>query len=51
MKVPLLDLQAQLEPLREDILKAITEVVDSTRYIMGPKVEQFDTPTPNRAPE
>jgi dTDP-4-amino-4,6-dideoxygalactose transaminase len=42
MKVPLLDLKAQLEPLREDILKAITEVVDSTRYIMGPKVEQFE---------
>ncbi len=38
MNVPLLDIKAQLAPLREEILKAITEVVDSTRYILGPVI-------------
>ncbi len=42
MKVPLLDLSAQLQPLREEILAALTEVMDSTRYILGPKVEQLE---------
>jgi len=28
-------------PLRNDILKAITEVVDSTRHILGPKVSEL----------
>ncbi len=42
MNVPLLDIKAQLAPLREDILKAITEVVDSTRYILGPKVTELE---------
>ena len=42
MHVPLLDLKAQLSPLRDNILSAITEVLDSTRYIMGPKVVEFE---------
>lgn len=42
MNVPLLDLKAQLTPIREEILEAIVEVVDSTRYIMGPKVTQLE---------
>ncbi len=42
MKVPLLDLKAQLEGLREDILHAAVEVIDSTRYIMGPRVEELE---------
>ena len=42
MNVPLLDIKAQLVPLREEILKAITEVVDSTRYILGPKVTELE---------
>ncbi|MBF0287626.1 MAG: DegT/DnrJ/EryC1/StrS family aminotransferase [SAR324 cluster bacterium] len=36
--VPLLDLKAQLSDLRDEIVQAVTEVVDSTQYIMGPKV-------------
>lgn len=43
MKVPLLDLKAQLKPIRGDILAAITEVIDSTRYIGGPKVERLES--------
>lgn len=42
MRVPLLDLHEQLKPLREEIIAAVTEVIDSTTYIMGPKVEQLE---------
>jgi dTDP-4-amino-4,6-dideoxygalactose transaminase len=38
MIVPLLDLGSQLKPLREEIIEAVTKVVDSTRYIQGPEV-------------
>ena len=38
MKIPLLDLGAQLSPLREEILAAVTNVLDSTCYIQGPEV-------------
>ncbi|MBN1866072.1 DegT/DnrJ/EryC1/StrS family aminotransferase [Candidatus Sumerlaeota bacterium] len=43
MKVPLLDLKAQLAPIEREIKEAVLEVVDSTRYIMGPKVEELET--------
>lgn len=43
MHVPLLDLKAQLAPLRDEILQAVTEVIDSTRYILGPEVEGLET--------
>ena len=42
MRVPLLDLHGQMAPLRAEILAAVTEVIDSTQYILGPKVEQFE---------
>jgi len=42
MKVPLLDLQPQLAPLREEILQSVTKVIDSTRYIQGPEVEALE---------
>lgn len=42
MKVPLLDLKPQLETLRSEILAAVAEVVDSTTYIMGPKVVELE---------
>lgn len=42
MRVPLLDLKEHLAPLREEILQAITKVVDSTCYILGPEVEKFE---------
>ncbi|MDG4476120.1 DegT/DnrJ/EryC1/StrS family aminotransferase [Thiovibrio frasassiensis] len=42
MRVPLLDLHGQMAPLRDEILAAVIEVIDSTQYILGPKVEQFE---------
>lgn len=42
MKVPLLDLKAQLDGLRDEILTAVTKVIDSTRYIQGPEVEALE---------
>jgi dTDP-4-amino-4,6-dideoxygalactose transaminase len=42
MKVPLLDLQAQLEYLEDDLVAAVTRVVKSTRYIQGPEVETLE---------
>lgn len=38
MKIPLLDLGSQLTPLREEIVAAVTKVIDSTTYIQGPEV-------------
>jgi dTDP-4-amino-4,6-dideoxygalactose transaminase len=40
--VPLLDLQAQYRPLRDEILTAIARVCDSQRFIMGPEVEALE---------
>jgi dTDP-4-amino-4,6-dideoxygalactose transaminase len=40
--VPLLDLQAQYAPLREEILAAIARVCDSQRFILGPEVEALE---------
>jgi dTDP-4-amino-4,6-dideoxygalactose transaminase len=40
--VPLLDLQAQYRPLREEVLAAITRVCDSQRFIMGAEVEALE---------
>ena len=42
MKIPLLDLQAQYRPLRDDILAAMTRVADSQRFIMGPEIEALE---------
>lgn len=42
MRVPLLDLSGQLQPLRAEIIQAVTEVIDSTGYILGPKVEALE---------
>ena len=42
MRVPLLDLKAQLLPLREEIIAAVTGVIDSTCYIMGPELEKLE---------
>ena len=40
--VPLLDLQGQYQPLRDEILRAVERVCDSQRFIMGPEVEGLE---------
>jgi dTDP-4-amino-4,6-dideoxygalactose transaminase len=42
MPIPLLDLQGQYAPLREEILAAIARVCDSQRFIGGPEVDAFE---------
>src|ERR1700716_2957323 len=42
-KVPLLDLQAQYRPLRDEILAAMTRVCDSQRFIMGPEIDALES--------
>src|SRR5437868_6946438 len=42
-KVPLLDLHAQYQPLREEILAAVTRVCDSQRFIMGPEIAALES--------
>ena len=42
MQVPLLDLKENLAPMRDEIVKAVTGVIDSTRYVLGPEVEAFE---------
>ncbi|MDZ7642200.1 MAG: DegT/DnrJ/EryC1/StrS family aminotransferase [Desulfurivibrio sp.] len=42
MRVPLLDLHPQMAPLRQEILAAVTEVIDSGGYILGPRVESLE---------
>ena len=43
MKVPLLDLKAQLQTIDKEVKAAVNEVIDSTRYIMGPKVAELES--------
>lgn len=42
MRVPLLDLHAQYEPILPQIKQAIEEVVSTHHYIMGPQVKAFE---------
>lgn len=40
--VPLLDLQGQYRPIRDEILSAMTRVADSQHFILGPEVEALE---------
>ena len=42
MSVPLLDLEAQYTPLRDQLLAAVTRVCDSQRFIMGPEIDGLE---------
>jgi dTDP-4-amino-4,6-dideoxygalactose transaminase len=42
VEVPLLDLAPQYATIRQDILRALTRVADSQRYILGPEVEALE---------
>ncbi len=42
MRVPLLDLRAQYETIREEVQDALQEVLESQRFILGPEVEALE---------
>ena len=42
MKVPLLDLGAQLDSIRDEVVPALMEVVESQRFIMGDQVRNLE---------
>jgi dTDP-4-amino-4,6-dideoxygalactose transaminase len=42
MRIPLLDLDAQYRPLRDELLAAVTRVCDSQRFIMGPEIDGLE---------
>jgi len=42
LKVPLLDLKAQYASIRDDVRRAVDEVMESQYFILGPKVEELE---------
>ena len=41
--VPLLDLKRQYAPIKDQVMQAISEVVESTQFIQGPKVQELES--------
>ena len=39
---PFLDLKAHFGLIREDVLAAVTRVIDSQQFILGPEVDAFE---------
>ncbi len=42
MNIPLLDLKAQFQPLRDEIMAAVQTVCDEQGFILGPRVAAFE---------
>lgn len=42
MKVPLLDLNAQFQSIKQEVSAAVAEVLESNQFILGPKVVQCE---------
>jgi len=42
MQVPLLDLKPQMEKLHDEIMEAVTKVIDSTQFILGDEVTALE---------
>jgi dTDP-4-amino-4,6-dideoxygalactose transaminase len=40
--VPFLDLRAQYEPIRDEVIAALVGVADSATYVLGPRVAEFE---------
>jgi dTDP-4-amino-4,6-dideoxygalactose transaminase len=40
--IQMLDLKKQFSPLRDEILKAVAEVLESGQYVLGPRVKEFE---------
>ncbi len=43
MKVPFLDLKAQYQAIKTEIQNAINEVLESTSFILGKYVQEFES--------
>ena len=43
MNVPMLDLVAQYQAIKDDVLPAMMKVIESQQFIMGPSVPQLET--------
>lgn len=41
-QIPLLDLKAQWQEIKDEVMQAIAEVMESQPFILGPKVKQFE---------
>ena len=50
MKVPLLDLHGQYQGLREELLAAVTRVMDSQRFVLGEKGRALEAEIATTAP-
>jgi dTDP-4-amino-4,6-dideoxygalactose transaminase len=48
-RVSMLDLPAQLAPLREELMASIRRVVESGRFIMGPEIDRLEKEMASRA--
>ena len=42
MKVPLLDLKAQFNPIKNEVMNAVEEVFESQQFINGPQVKELE---------
>lgn len=47
MKIPLLDLKAQYQIIKEEIKEAVEDVFESQQFILGPKVETLEKAVAN----
>lgn len=43
MKIPMVDLKAQYDAIKDEIDGAISKVIDSTQFILGPEVAAFES--------
>jgi dTDP-4-amino-4,6-dideoxygalactose transaminase len=42
-RVPFLDLKSQQDEVRSDLVEALTSTIDSTTYVLGPRLERFES--------
>ncbi len=42
MRVNFVDLKEQYQNIKDDILKAITEVINNSRFVLGPQIDEFE---------
>ncbi|MEW6163403.1 MAG: DegT/DnrJ/EryC1/StrS family aminotransferase, partial [Nitrospirota bacterium] len=40
--VPMVDLKKQFKDIREEVVEVVTEILESSQYILGPKVSEFE---------